>query len=115
MESQFTFGTIHIPGKIPVTERFFGGNHEEPFIPGESWQIRANPVIRAIPGKRFYRAADGDGGDRFFSYNLTVAYPIWRRPVVPAELSNDDEFKQILKGQLANATEFVKLYFMTKD
>jgi len=35
--------------------------------------------------------------------------------VVPTELSKDDEFNQILQGQLQNATEFVKLYFMTKD
>jgi hypothetical protein len=49
------------PGKIPLPMRFFGGNNEEFFIPGESWQIRANPVIRAIPGSRLFRTADGAG------------------------------------------------------
>ena len=83
LESRLTFGGIQVPQKIPLPERFFGGNHEQFFMPDDSWKIRANPVIRAIPGSRFFRSADGAGGDRFFSYNLTAAYAVWRKSLVP--------------------------------
>jgi hypothetical protein len=115
LESRFTIGQIEVPGKIPLANRFFGGNNEEVFMSGDSWQIRANPVIRAIPGRRFYRIASGDGGDRFFSYNLTAAYALWRRPLVPSELSKDDEFNSIVEAQLVNAESFEQLHFLTKD
>ena len=115
LESRLTFGAIQVRGKIPVTERFFGGNREENFIASDSWQIRANPVIRAIPGNKFFRTASGDGGDRFLSYNLTASYSIWSLPLVPSELSRDKEFQSLLEGQLVNAESFVQLYFLTKD
>ena len=58
VESRFTSGGIQIPHSIPLAARFFGGNGsgsgEEFFIPGDSWQIRDEPVIRAIPANRFY-------------------------------------------------------------
>lgn len=115
LESRFTFGSIQVPGKIPLTERFFGGNNEEFFIPGDSWQIRENPVIRAIPGSRFYQTVDGAGGSHFLSYNLTAAYAIWREPMVPSELTKDTEFSQLLNGQLAQATGIEELHYLTKD
>ena len=49
LESHLSLGKINVSGQIPLPERFFGGNNEEWFIPGDTWQIRANPVIRAIP------------------------------------------------------------------
>ncbi|MDT4954500.1 MAG: hypothetical protein QOJ02_2638 [Acidobacteriota bacterium] len=115
LESRFTIGSIQVRGKIPLAERFFGGNNEESLMPGDSWQIRANPVIRAIPGSRFYRTVDGSGGDSFFSYNLTAAYAVWRKPMVPSELSKDTEFNQLLQGQLAQATGVEELHYVTKD
>jgi len=115
LESRFNLGLINVRNKIPLAERFFGGNHEDTFISSDSWQIRANPVIRAIPGKRFFRTAAGDGGDRFFSYNLTAAFSLWQRPLVPPELANDDEFNKLLNAQLVNAESFTELHFLTKD
>ena len=115
LESQLTMGKIRTSGKIPLTERFFGGNHEQTFVTSDEWQIRANPVIRAIPGSRFFRTASGDGGDSFVSYNLTAAYTLWRKPLVPSELTKDENFRSLLKAQLINAEEFEKLYFLTKD
>jgi hypothetical protein len=115
LESRFTIGRIQVPGKIPLADRFFGGNNEELFISGDSWQIRANPVIRAIPGSRFYRTAVGDGGDRVFSYNFTAAYALWRRPLVAQEITKDDKFKALVEAQLTNATSNEHLHFLTKD
>jgi hypothetical protein len=115
LESRFNLGAINVRNTIPLGERFFGGNHEDAFVSTDSWQIRANPVIRAIPGKRFFRTAAGDGGDRFFSYNLTSAFSLWQRPLVPPELTNDDEFNKLLNAQLINAESFTELYFLTKD
>lgn len=115
LESRFTIGGIQVPGKIPLPERFFGGNNEEFFIPDDSWQIRANPVIRAIPGSKFYRTADGAGGNQFLSYNLTAAYTLWRRPLVPVELTNDVKFKSLLEGQITSATSTEQIHYATKD
>jgi hypothetical protein len=115
LETAFGFGSIHVPGKIPLGERFFGGNHEELFISEDAWQMRSSPWIRAIPGKLLSHTATGDGGDRFTSFNLTAAYAIWRKPLVPSELSHDQEFNDLLEGQLTQATESEKLYFLTKD
>jgi hypothetical protein len=115
LESRLTAGLLDIPGRIPLPERFFGGNHEELFIPGESWQIRANPVVRAIPGSRFYNSADGAGADRFVNYNLTAGYTIWRRPLVPSELTQNQQFQSLLSGQLTTATSVEQIHYATRD
>ena len=98
LESRFTLGRLRVPGKVPLPERFFGGNNEEFLIASDNWQIRANPVIRAIPGSRFFQTAEGAGGREFFSYNFTAAYGIWRQTLVPEELTTDDDFKSELEG-----------------
>jgi hypothetical protein len=115
LESHLTAGALQIPGKIPLAERFFGGNHEELFIPDDSWQIRANPVIRAIPGSRFYGSSVGAGAEWFVSYNLTMAYTVWRRPLVPSELTNDAQFQTLLKGQITTATSAEQIHYATRD
>jgi len=115
LESRFTIGGIQVPGKIPISERFFGGANEEAFIPGESWQIRGNPVIRAIPGSRLFRTSDGAGGDRFFSYNLTAAYALWRQPLVTRELTGRDDFNAALNDSLNTITRNVKRIYLVKD
>ena len=115
VESRLTAGKLDVRRVVPVAERFFGGNHEDFLIPNDSWEIRANPVIRAIPGKRFFRTPAGDGGDSFFSYNLTAAYAIWREPLVPSDLAKTDKFNELLEAQLTNAQSFEQLHFLTKD
>lgn len=115
LESRFTIGAIQVPGKIPVPVRFFGGNNEEVFLPGDSWQIRANPVIRAIPGSSLYRTNAGDGGDKFLSYNLTAAYSLWRKPLVPAEIVRDADFNAELQTAIEVVTGNLQNYHATKD
>jgi hypothetical protein len=115
IESRLTAGIIQVPGSIPAGSRFFGGNREEPFMPGDSWNIRGNPVIRSIPANRFSQTDNGRGGSRFVSYNLTAGIPIWRRPLVPTELSHDKEFTDELNGQLQTATSLLQPDYAAND
>ena len=115
LESHFTVGALQVPVLVPVSERFFGGGHEEFFFPGDSWKIRANPVIRAIPANRFYLAADGAGAESFVSYNLTAAWAVWRKPLFPSDLSRDAGFTRLLNGQITTATSIEQNYYVSKD
>jgi hypothetical protein len=115
VESRLTFGSIQVAGKIPLSERFFGGNNEEFFIPGDDWQIRANPVIRAIPGNRFFRTANGAGSKSFVSYNLTAAYAVWRKTLVPQDLTADPDFGSELEGAITTVTNTLQNYYASKD
>ena len=106
---------FQVPGKVPLPERFFGGNNEEFLIASDDWQIRANPVIRAIPGSKFFQTAAGAGGKEFFSYNFTAAYGIWRKTLVPEELTTDDDFKSELEGAITTVTSTLQNYYSSKD
>ena len=115
IESRLTAGLLQVPGTVPVSARFFGGNREDPFIPGNAWTIRSNPVIRSIPANRFDRTSEGPGGTRFVAYNMTAAIPVWRRPVVPFELSRDPEFRSLVDTQIVSATSLVQTDYAAKD
>lgn len=115
LESRFTFGSLQVHGTVPLPERFFGGNNEEFLIAGDSWQIRANPVIRALPASKFFRTAEGAGGKSFFSYNFTAAYGIWRTTLVPEEISSDLEFQSQLQGAMTSVTSTLQNYYSSKD
>jgi hypothetical protein len=115
LESRFTVGKLQIPGKVPLPERFFGGNNEEFLIASDDWQIRANPVIRAIPGSRFFQTAEGAGARSFVSYNLTAAYGIWRQTLVPEELTSDAEFNDQLEGSITSVTSTLEVFYYSKD
>ena len=115
VESRFTLGRLSVPGRVPLPERFFGGRNEEFLIASDAWQIRANPVIRAIPGNRFFQTTEGAGGRAFFSYNLTAAYGIWRKTLVPEELTTDEDFKEELEGSITTVTSTLQNYYSSKD
>ena len=115
LESRFTLGSLQVPGNVPLPERFFGGNNEEFLIASDMWQIRANPVIRAIPGSKFFRTPEGAGSRNFFSYNFTAAYGFWRKTLVPEELTSDPEFKNQLEGAMTSVTSTLQNYNASKD
>jgi hypothetical protein len=100
---------------VPLPERFFGGNNEEFLIASDAWQIRANPVIRAIPGSKFFRTPEGAGSNSFFSYNFTAAYGYWRRTLVPEEIANDPDFHAQLEGSMTSVTSIMQNYYASKD
>lgn len=115
LESRFTLGSLQVPGRVPLPERFFGGNNEEFLIASNVWQIRANPVIRAIPGSKFFRTPEGAGSKNFFSYNFTAAYGYWRKTLVPEELINDPEFSTQLQGAMTSVTSTLQNYYASRD
>lgn len=115
LESRFTLGSLQVPGNVPLPERFFGGLNEEFLIASDMWQIRANPVIRAIPGSKFFRTPEGGGGRNFFSYNFTAAYGYWRKTLVPEELTTDPEFQSQLQGAMTTVTSTLQNYYASKD
>lgn len=115
VESRFTFGGIQAPHSIPLSAHFFGGNDEQFFVPGDSWQIRDVPVIRAIPANQFYLTSQGAGANSFASINLTVSYPVKSYPIMPKDLSADQEFNQLLQGQIVSAASVEQNYYAWKD
>lgn len=88
VQARLSAGTISTRGRLPVAERFIGGNTEQSFIAGSTWTIQGNPLIRSFPQNRFARtdATNIIGGDRFFSANLTLAATLWARPLVPKDI-----------------------------
>jgi len=115
VESRLTFGALQVPHAAPLGVRFFAGNADHSFIPGDEWQIRDVPVIRAIPANRFYLTSQGVGGDRFANLNLTFAYPVKAYPIIPRELTADREFNQLLQGQITSAASVEQTYYAWKD
>lgn len=105
LETQFTAGTIKQLGRLPVTERFFGGNVEQNFIAGDTWKIRGQPLIRSFPQNRLAQITkDGViGVDGFFSINMTLAATAWSKPMVPREILRDKEFPGMVELQLSGA------------
>jgi hypothetical protein len=115
IEQRLTIGDIQTLRVVPVSERFFGGNSEDQFIPGNTWQILTNPFIRSIPAHRFYMIPGGVGGDRFVSYNFTSAVTAWRRPLVPPDLANDQDFNKKLNGALESSTSILQVAYASDD
>lgn len=115
LDSRFSAGGLVVPGRVPVAERFFGGNRDLFFIPGDAWKMRSTPVIRAIPANRFFRTSAGAGADRYFSFNFTGALDVWRRPLVPAEITRDARFEKLLQAQITSAESVEQIYFESRD
>ena len=115
VETRVTFGALQVHHAVPLAARFFAGNADQYFIPGDAWQIRDVPVIRAIPANRFYLTSQGVGGDRFADVNLTFSYPVKSYPLIPKELSTDKEFNQLLKAQIKSAASLEQTYYAWKD
>ena len=116
LETQFTGGMIQELGRLPVAERFFGGNDATTFIAGDSWRLRSGPVIRSIPQNRL----NGDslagplGGTSFYSVNLTISTPIWGRPIIPKELAEDPQFVPALQAAENSAREALITFYKNR-
>ena len=87
LDTHFTAGLIQNAAEAPLAERFFGGNVVQPFIPDDSWSIPTGAFIRSIPKNRLGALSNSAlGGSRFYSANVTVAFTVWGRPMLPKEL-----------------------------
>jgi hypothetical protein len=115
--SRFGAGRLSGDDGIPLSERFFGGNSAVPFVDGQGWDFRSNPVLRSFPASGFDSSAGGRnvGGDYFVSLNLTAAMPVWVRPLVPADVSSDSFIRESLNGQLASAQQTLETIHRIPD
>lgn len=106
LEMQLTAGAIQSSsGRVPVVERFFGGNVQRPFIEGSDWIINSSPLIRSFPQNRLNRIGPNApiGGKNFFSFNVTLTQPVWNRAAVPDEISSDSGVRNAIGAGLQTA------------
>lgn len=122
----FSSGHLNTLGKVPISERFFGGNIERDFIEGSAWQINSNPILRSFSANDFASPdnTNSHGGDSFVAFNSTVSATVWRKrlipksawedPTNPGQLTEelrtgiDDQFKlaeQTLRDEYSNKPE----------
>jgi len=114
--SRFAGGRLHGERAVPLTERFFGGNVEVPFMASEGWTMRGNPVLRSVPAYRFDRINRSTrGGDSFLSLTVTAALPLWFKPLVPPEVADDREIRQGIEGQLDSAESALETVHKADD
>jgi len=98
LQVRFSAGAIqHLLG-APIAERFLGGNELRPLVLDDEWVIRNDAFIRSIPENTLATAQGFAGGDRFYAANVTAAWPLWGRPLLPGELAKDDSFLPHLNG-----------------
>jgi hypothetical protein len=117
LDARLTAGWIQNLGAIPVAERFFGGNSEQQFLTGDSWQIRAAPYIRSIPQNRLNRLAPDApiGGENFVSANVTIGVTAWNHPLLPDEIRTNGDFQTLLGSALKSAQKTLESYWISKD
>jgi hypothetical protein len=115
LDVQFTAGRINTSGRLPVSEKFFGGNVEQNFIADESWIIRGNPFIRSFPQNRLETVAGSPyvGGDRFFSANVTLTATVWGYPLVPDEVLKDPEFPGAVQLEMSVAQGAIQYAYLS--
>jgi hypothetical protein len=115
--SRLTAGRLSGTAGIPAVERFIGGTTAVPFLAGDHWDLRENPVVRSFPAFSF-ASPGGDtraGGDSFVAYNLTASLPVWVRPLVPTEITEDRVVRQTLEGQLNSAESALETTYKISD
>ena len=71
--------------KIPVVERFYGGNLPADFLENSLWKLPSGPQLRSFPQNRLNTGAAGGaaGGTSFFAVNVTAASPHGGIPPCP--------------------------------
>ena len=116
VEAMFAAGIIENHGRIPVSERFFGGNAQKNFIEGDEWKIISGPYIRSIPENRLRSSAStaSIGGTKFFSLNLTLSREIWGYPVIPKEMAADPDFPDALNASKKSARRILRNIYLRK-
>jgi hypothetical protein len=115
LQTRFTAGVLENSAAAPIAERFLGGNQVRPFVSDDSWVIQSDAFIRSIPENTLATAPGFSGGDRFYSANVTVAWPLWGRPLLPAELAGDTQFLKNLNGGFATIVGTLADNYKAKD
>jgi hypothetical protein len=105
-------GIIQTFGRIPVPERFFGGNSPQSFIENNDWEILSAPLIRSLPQNTLNSGATigAIGGTKFYSANVTIARPVWGRPILFKEIITDPDFSFAMTSSIESAQNILATY-----
>ena len=114
LEARLAGGMIQRQGRIPVAERFFGGNIKHNFFEDDTWQILSNPFIRSIPENHLSSTAltTDVGGTRFYSANFTVGREIWGHPLLPKEIAADEDFPDALNASVETTRRLLRNIYL---
>ena len=107
-------GSLQIPGKVPLPERFFGGNNEEFLIAGDTWQIRPEPGYSRDSRKQILSHA-GRRGQQEFSY---VSPPLTDTGVKPSSPKTSPTILSSMRNSrraLTIVTSTLQNYYASKD
>lgn len=114
IQAEFGGGAIQNRGRVPVAERFFGGNVEHNFIASSDWIIRSDPFIRSFAENTLAQttAKTFVGGDRFLSTNLTAAFTVWGKPLVPDEVLKEPDFEKLVDFEFNTARNALAISYL---
>jgi hypothetical protein len=116
LDLQFTAGAIHTRRRLPVAERFFGGNAAQSFVAGDDWTIRSSPFIRSFSQNSFPGTTAGiPGADRFFSTNVTLAATVWGKPLVPREILAEPDFPGLVELEFSAAESSLRNEYLSSS
>jgi hypothetical protein len=117
VQAEFAAGSIQNRGRLPVAERFFGGNVEHNFIASSDWIIRSDPYIRSFPENTLAQTTPQAfvGGDRFLSANLTAAFTVWGRPLVPDEVLKEPDFEKLVDFEFNTARNALAISYLEES
>ena len=115
--SRAGFGRLSGDDGVPAGARFFGGAGAIPFLGLEAWALRANPELRSFPAFSFDDPGTGvaAGGDYFLSYNFTGSFPVWVRPLVPRDVTDDAVVRQGIEGMLGSGESILETSYKIDD
>ena len=114
IEAEFAAGSIQNRGKLPVAERFFGGNIKHNFIANSDWVILNEPFIRSFAENTLAQttAKTFVGGDRFLSATLTAAFTVWAKPLVPDEVLREPDFEKLVDFEFNTAQNALAISYL---
>ena len=115
VETDFGGGWLPKNKPIPASDAFFGGNTVRSFIPGDSWDLRSDPLLRSLPQFSLRPGGSAFGASRFIAWNSTIAPTVWGRPLIPQEVLDDPTLVSSINGQLKSAEEVLASDYIVKD
>ncbi|CAM5783900.1 hypothetical protein [Rhizobacter fulvus] len=97
LEARLGAGKLQSDAGAPDGVRFVGGGRENFFVPGYARSPRSAPLFRGVGNGELATAS------RFTALNVTVGVTAYRKPIVPTEISSNEEFRSKLTGALNSA------------
>jgi hypothetical protein len=115
VETDLGGGWLPANKRIPASDAFFGGNTVRPYISGDSWDLRSDPLLRSLPQFSLRPGGSAFGASRFFAWNTTIAPTVWGKPLIPQEVLDDPQLVTSITGQLKSAEDVLSSDYIVKD